>query len=83
MRYSVLMSVYYKDRAEHFRTAMNSMWDQTEKTDDFNLVCDGPLTEELNAVVREMEEKYPDRLHVTRMEKNSGLGQALNEGIRH
>lgn len=83
MRYSVLMSVYSKDKAEYLRTAMQSMWDQTERTDDFILVCDGPLTREINSVIREMEDRYPDDLHTVRLEKNGGLGNALNEGIRH
>ena len=40
--YSVLMSVYYKEKAEHLREAMNSIWNQTSPTNDFVLVCDGP-----------------------------------------
>lgn len=82
IKYSVLMSVYYKENAEHLRTAMDSIWEQTVKTDDFVLVCDGMLTQELNAVIAEMEEGHPE-LQVIRLEKNGGLGNALNEGIKH
>lgn len=81
--YSVLMSVYVKEKAEYLRTAMDSIWNQTIPTDDFVLVCDGPLNEELDAVIEKMEEEHPDTLHVVRLEKNSGLGNALNEGIKH
>lgn len=81
--YSVLMSVYVKEKAEYLRTAMDSIWNQTIPTDDFVLVCDGPLNEGLDAVIEKMEEEHPDTLHVVRLEKNSGLGNALNEGIKH
>lgn len=82
-QYSVLMSVYQKENAEYLRTAMNSIWNQTIPTDDFILVCDGPLNEELDAVIEKMEKEHPDTLYVVRLEKNGGLGNALNEGIKH
>lgn len=81
--YSVLMSVYYKEKAEYLRTAMQSMFDQTVPTNDFVLVCDGKLTNELDSVINEMKNAYPDILNVVRLPKNSGLGNALNEGLKH
>ena len=82
-QYSVLMSVYHKENAKYLRTAMDSIWNQTIPTDDFILVCDGPLNEELDAVIVEMEKKHPDTLHVVRLKTNGGLGNALNIGIKH
>lgn len=82
-KYSVLMSVYVKEKAEYLRTAMESIWNQTVPTDDFVLVCDGPLNERLDAVIEAMRAAHPDTLHVVRLEKNGGLGNALNEGIKH
>lgn len=81
--YSVLMSVYHKENAEYLRTAMDSIWNQTIRTDDFVLVCDGPLNDELDAVIEAMRAAHPDTLHVVRLEKNGGLGNALNMGIKH
>ncbi len=81
--YSVLMSVYYKEKAEYLRIAMDSIWNQTIPTDDFILVCDGPLNAELNAVIDEMQIVYSDTLHIVRLETNGGLGNALNIGIKH
>lgn len=75
------MSVYAKDNAEFLRFAMDSMWNQTVPTDDFVLVCDGPLTEELNIVIDGMIEKHHETLHVVRLTQNGGLGNALNRGI--
>ena len=80
--YSVLMSVYWREKAEYLRIAMDSMWNQTVPTDDFILVCDGPLTPELDAVIEEMERSH-SQLHVVRREKNGGLGNALNVGMSH
>ena len=81
--YSVLMSVYYKEKAEYLKTAMRSMFDQTFPTNDFVLVCDGKLTDDLNAVINEMKNAYPDILNVIRLPQNSGLGNALNEGLKY
>lgn len=80
--YSVLMSVYYKEKSEYLRQAMDSMWEQTVPTDDFVLVCDGPLNEGLDAVIGEMQDRHSE-LQVVRLEKNGGLGNALNEGLKH
>lgn len=82
-QYSVLMSVYKKEHAEYLRAAMNSIWDQTVPTDDFVLVCDGPLSRELDAVIEEMIKAHPDVLHVVRLKKNCGLGNALNIGMKY
>lgn len=79
--YSVLMSVYYKEKPEHLRQAIDSMLSQTVRTDDFVLVCDGPLTAELDLVVSEVLSKNEDIFNVVRLEKNCGLGKALETGL--
>ncbi len=81
MQYSVLRSVYIKEKADNLRMAMDSIWNQTVPTDDFVLVCDGPLTEELDSVIRQMETDHQGTLKVVRLERNVGLGNALNHGI--
>lgn len=42
-KYSVLMSGYYNENAEYLRQSMMTVFLQTVKTNDFVLVCDGPL----------------------------------------
>ena len=83
MDYSVLMSVYHKEKPDFLRQSMESIYNQTVPTNDFVLVCDGVLTDELNQVINEMQKLFSDKLNVIRLEKNGGLGKALNEGIRH
>ncbi|MBQ6222758.1 MAG: glycosyltransferase [Solobacterium sp.] len=79
--YSVLMSVYKNEKAENLRLSMNSMWNQTVQTNDFVLICDGPLTADLNMVIGEMEIAHPDALRVIRFPENHGLGYALRTGV--
>ena len=47
--YSVLMSVYYKEKPEYLKQAIESIQAQTLPTDDFVLVCDGPLNDALSS----------------------------------
>lgn len=82
MTYSVLMSVYYKEKPEYLQASIESILTQTVPTDDFVLVCDGPLTGELDAVIAAMQKKF-GMMRVVRLEKNAGLGTALNVGLGH
>ena len=55
LKYSVLMSVYYKENAEFLKQAIESMLKQTVLPDQIVLVEDGPLNENLDAVIAEYE----------------------------
>ncbi len=81
--YSVLMSVYLKEHALFLRESIESMLSQTIMPKDFVLVCDGPLTEELDEVVSYYEKQYPEMFQIVRLPQNVGLGRALNEGMKH
>lgn len=80
--YSVLMSVYAKEQADFFRRSIESILAQTVLTNDFVLICDGPLTDELEAVIAEVLESHGDIFHVIRQETNQGLTKALNLGLQ-
>ena len=81
--YSVLMSVYHKERSEYLKQAIESIQVQSLSTNDFVLVCDGPLNDELDAVIQTKQLEMGENLNVVRLAKNGGLGNALNEGIKH
>ena len=81
--YSVLMSVYYKEKPEYLEMAIKSMLDQTILTNDFVLVCDGPLTSELDDVIEAFFKSYPGLFNVIRLPQNQGLGNALNIGLEY
>ena len=78
--YSVLMSVYRKEKPEHLRLAMDSMMNQTVKPAEFLLICDGPLPAELDQLIAEKEAEFPI-LRVIRLKENGGLGHALRLGM--
>ena len=82
-KYSVLMSVYFKEKPEYLKRAIESIQVQTLPTDDFVLVCDGPLSDALNAIIESKQHEMGEILNVVRLAKNQGLGNALNEGIKH
>ena len=82
-KYSVLMSVYHKEKAEYLKQSMDSIWKQTLPTDDFVLVCDGLLTEELENVIQNQQKLHKDSLVVVRLEQGVGLGKALNYGMKY
>ena len=69
MKYSVLMPVYRKENPSYFYRAAFSMMKQSVPPDEFVLVCDGPLTEELDAVIRELEETWFEQVKVVRRSK--------------
>ena len=79
--YSVLMSVYYKEKPEYLKEAIDSILNQTVKTDDFVIVCDGPLTEGLDKVIADYVKTYSGLFTVYRLSRNIGLAKALNNGI--
>lgn len=81
--YSVLMSVYNKEKPEYLKQAIESIQAQSLPTDDFVLVCDGSLNEGLDTVIAGKQQEMGKALSVVRLAKNSGLGNALNEGIKH
>ena len=78
MHFSLLIAVYYKDNPIFFDQSLHSIFSQTLKANEVVLVEDGPLTPELCEVVDKYQKAYPE-LKVVVMEKNGGLGRALNE----
>lgn len=79
--YSVLMSLYRRERPEYLRLALDSMLGQSAEPDEIVLVEDGPLTDALYAVVGEYAEAHPGLFRIVANERNLGLGAALNRGL--
>lgn len=80
--YSVLMSVYKNDKGDFLDKAIESMNNQTIPFNDFVLVCDGPLSSNLNDVIAKWKLILRDKLQVIRLKRNYGLGYALNAGLK-
>jgi glycosyltransferase involved in cell wall biosynthesis len=80
MNFSVLLSVYYKENPSFLKAALDSIWfEQTVRPNEIILVKDGPLSKSLNEIIDEFQNLAP--LKVIPLEKNVGLGMALNIGI--
>lgn len=77
------MSVYYRETPEFLNQAMESIQTQTLSTNNFVLVCDGPLNSALDKVIAAKQREMGMALDVIHLTKNGGLGNALNEGIKH
>ncbi len=82
-KFSVLMSLYVKEKAEYARACFESLLAQTVRADEWVIVEDGPLNEELYALLAEYESRYPNLIKRVPLERNRGLGLALREGITH
>jgi len=80
--FSVLIPVYVKANADQFDSALQSIWDkQILKPTEVVIIEDGPLTEELYRTIKSWEEKIRSSLVVVKLEKNQGLGRALQAGL--
>lgn len=55
VKFSVLLSIYYKEKPEYFRECMESIYSQTVLPDEIVLVEDGRLTEELYEAISDYE----------------------------
>ena len=82
IKFSVLMSLYIKEKTEYARECFDSLAAQTVKASEWVIVEDGPLTPEMYNLLDEYEKKYPGLIKRVPFEVNRGLGIALNEGIK-
>ena len=82
-KFSVLMSLYVKEKPSNLKECLESLENQTLKASEWIIVEDGPLNNELYQILDEYEEKYPDIVKRISLKKNRGLGLALREGVKH
>ena len=81
--FSIVTSVYKDDKSEFVRLALDSMLvNQTFKPTEVVLVRDGQVSTELNLLLDEYETRYPNLFNIIRLEKNGGLGKALQLGVK-
>lgn len=80
MYFSVLLSVYYKERPVFLQECLDSILLQTLPPSEIVIVKDGPLTKALDRVIDEYKLKN-SILRVVSLPVNQGLGKALNAGL--
>lgn len=79
--YSVLMSVYTKNSPSELKQSIDSMLSQTVLCDQFVLVEDGPLNDELSCLIDEYVIKNKGLFTTIKLKENIGLGKALDIGM--
>ena len=79
--YSVIMSVYNKVNPEHLKISIESILDQTYKTNEFILIKDGPLTKKQEDVINTLVKDNQNLFKIVEFKENKGAGEAYNKGI--
>jgi glycosyltransferase involved in cell wall biosynthesis len=83
MKFSVLLSVYKKEKPEYLDRALKSIYnEQSLKPNEIILVQDGELTDELYNIINIYKNRLNDIFKVIVIEKNQGLANALNVGLK-
>lgn len=80
-KFSVLMSLYIKEKVEYFNECMESIVRQTVLPSEIVIVFDGPISSALKESVENYKIKYPNWIKTVENEKNKGLGLALADGV--
>lgn len=80
-KYSVLMPLYVKDDPDWFRVSVDSMLHQTVPPDEIFIICDGPLSKELDTALEDYTQAYPGLFTIHRIKENVGLGNALAKAV--
>lgn len=80
-KFSVLMSLYIKEKAEYFNECMQSVLCQTVLPTEIVIVFDGPISDELRRMVEKYKEENPELIKTVENKKNKGLGLALADGV--
>lgn len=79
--YSVIMSVYHKVDPKHLDISINSILNQTYKTNEFILIKDGKLTKEQNEIIDKIVHNNKKIFKIFEFSENKGAGPAYNKGI--
>lgn len=79
--FSLLISVYLHEKAEYLEACFESIFQQSVLPKEIILVEDGPLTQELYHAIECEEKRFPSLKRIV-LEKNQGLGIALNKGLQ-
>lgn len=80
-KFSVLLPVFKREDPKHFILALESLKNQSFPATEVVIVKDGPLTKGLEKVICQFKDLLP--LKVFALEKNVGVGEALNFGLQH
>lgn len=78
---SVLMSIYIKEKPEYVEQCFQSLLNQSVKADEWVVVEDGPLTDEMYQLLDRYQTENPGLIKRVALPQNMGLGLALRAGV--
>ena len=81
MNFSVLLSLYIKEKPEFLKECLESLKNQTLPATEIIMVFDGAITTELEEVVTLYFNILP--IKIIRLPRNVGMGNAFNEGLKN
>lgn len=82
IQFSVLISVYKKEKAEYLKQALQSIITQILKPSEIVIVKDGLLTKELDKCIENFQKQDPKLFKILAFKENRGLGLALRDGVK-
>lgn len=80
VKFSVLIPVYIRERADLLDRCLQSIRAQTRRPDEIIIVKDGPVTEVIEETIGSWSRELPIRSEA--LEKQHGLGVALDRGLK-
>lgn len=83
IKFTVLISIYKNENPLYLDKALASILNQTLFPDEIVIIKDGLLTNELDKIISLWKKKHTEIIKTIALKKNVGLGQALNEGLKH
>ena len=78
--FTVLMSIYHRDNPNLLDMALGSIFKNSLQPIKIILIYDGPIGDDLDAVVKSYLDRGP--LYVHKLKENEGLASALNIGLK-
>lgn len=78
--FSVLMSIYKNTKLNELVESLESIFNQSVKSNDIVIVFDGPVPNEIENYLDELSLEHPE-LNLIKCETNRGLGPALATGM--
>lgn len=84
MKFSVLMTTYYKEKPENLRRSLESiLFEQTVIPDQMVLVMDGPVSKDILNVANAAKSRFNNEMVIVQLPKNLGQSGASAAGLNY
>lgn len=80
-KFTVLMSVYWKDSPAYLDECLRSIETQSELPNQVIIIQDGYVPKELDKVVKNFQRNNSFKVDIIQIKDNHGLGYALSRGV--